>query len=254
MATAIVQALLRRRPGAWTFSVAMAQSVGEQHLWLYSTHDREASLLRSLGMGGPPPRTRGTPLAVIWERTLENHVAVFAQRSINYSITLEQDRSARVRTVVGLENRSESYPSSVLLGMSGGPVADRSPVGAWNAVVRLPLHDDAEQPGAEISIPGETSVEQYEGGRALTATLETRAGQQISLLATYVVPKASKDGTYLITLLPQASLIPPRVQVRITAPQGTTFSSGSLGIRLEGTLASYEGVLRRPVELSVHFG
>ena len=90
--------------------------MAERHLVVVATRPRERRILERLGAGGCPEPPAQHLLAVTWNTVVDNHAAVFTRRDISHRVMLEDDGSARVRTIVTLVNESPSEPPSALLG------------------------------------------------------------------------------------------------------------------------------------------
>ena len=80
---------------------------------------------------------------------MDNHAAVFARRDVSHRVMLEEDGSARMRTVVSLVNEAPDEPPSALLGFPLPATVDEpagvNPVGGWAADVGVLLPPKADR-------------------------------------------------------------------------------------------------------------
>jgi hypothetical protein len=253
LASAIVSSFLARRPATEAFAIGLAGSTARRHLMLYSTRPKEQDILVRLQAAGAFGRGPN-PLAVTWRSLVENHAVVFASRSISHMVSVQPDGSARVRTVIELSNGAPDGPPSALVGTPlpatlpepGGV----DPVGGWAAEVRVLLPRSADRVNVETSIPSETQVVREGGIRVAVANLATDPGDSMTLIVTYTIKHAVHADTFRMTLVPQPTLAPESVQIRIDAPSGATISDASEQLRRAGGTATWSGKPTRPMTLS----
>ncbi|MGZ8744845.1 MAG: DUF4012 domain-containing protein [Nocardioides sp.] len=255
VATAIVESYLSKRPATEAFAEGLAREVAGRHLTILSTRARERKVLARLGAEGRPLTGR-SEVAVLWDSAVENHAVVFARRQVVHSVTLLEDGSARVRTVVELQNEAPDEPPSALLGFPLPATVEEpagvDPVGGWAADVRVLLPPKADQVTAETSIPRETQFVKEDGRRWALGRLTTDPGDSMALTVGYRVPDAMRrSDTYGLVVLPQPSFEPPTVRVRIDAPAGSTIVDASPQLEVGSSSARYVGQPTEPLALWV---
>lgn len=258
VATAVVESYLARRPATESFAIALARDVSERHLVVVATRPRERRILERLGAGGSPEPPAQHLIAVTWDTVVDNHAAVFTRRDISHRVTLEDDGSARVRTIVTLVNESPSEPPSALLGFPLPATVEEpagvDPVGGWAADVGVLLPLKADRVSAETSIPSETTEVKVEGRTTMGGRLAADPGDQMSLIVGYRVRDArTGDGVYRLLVLPQPAWPAGVVRIQIDAPPGTTIVEASDELEIGGSLARYVGTPTRPFVAWVRF-
>ena len=180
VATAIVESYLARRPATEAFATALARDVAERHLTIVATRGRERRILERLGADGSPEPPGQPPLAVIWNTAVDNQAAIFTDREVSHRVMLDDDGSAKVRTIVTLTNHADSAPPSALLGFPLPATVEEpagvDPVGGWAADVDVLLPPRADRVTAETSILSETSIVTDAGRTTVTGLLATDPG------------------------------------------------------------------------------
>ena len=254
VANAIVESYLARRPATEAFATALARDVAERHLTIVATRGRERRILERLGADGAPEPPGQPPLAVTWNTVVDNQAAIFTDRELSHRVMLDDDGSARVRTIVTLTNHADEAPPSALLGFPlPATVPDPAgvdPVGGWAADVGVLLPTRADRVTAETSIPSETSIVKEAGRTVANATLAADPGDSRSLLVGYRLPDAKiGDGEFRLRVIPQPAWPAGLVRIRIDAPPGTVIAEASNDLEVGGVSATYVGTPTRPFTL-----
>ena len=225
---------------------------------IWSTRPRERKVLTRLGAQGRQVTGRSAA-AVVWDSVVENHAVVFAQRTVSHTVTLEDDGSARVRTIVELRNEAPDGPPSALLGFPLPATVEEpagvNPVGGWAADVRVLLAPKAQNATAETSIPSETQLVKEDGRRWALGRLAADPGDSMALTVAYRVPDAMRGSdTYTVVIVPQPSFQPPTVLVSIDSPPGTTIVSASRQLEVGSSSARFAGKPTESIVLWVRVG
>ncbi len=254
VANAIVESYLARRPATEAFATALARDVAERHLTVVATRGRERRILERLGADGAPEPPGQPPLAVTWSTVVDNQAAIFTDREISHRVMLDDDGSAKVRTIVTLTNHADDAPPSALLGFplpaTVPDPAGVNPVGGWAADVGVLLPAKADRVTAETSVPSETSIVKEEGRAVVLAQLAVDPGDSRSLLVGYRLPDAKiDDGEFRLRVIPQPAWPVGLVRVRIDAPPGEVIAEASADLEVGGVSATYVGRPTRPFTL-----
>ena len=217
LATHLFDALLERPLEDKAFAEAMARSARERHLQVYSRDHGEQEALTRLGVAGTFAPADNA-VAVVWDTpSNDSRTGYFAQKTVEYRVTLVPDGSARVRIELRLENtveRAEAFPS-ILFGQGDG-------LGDIDAFATAYLPPDA----GSIRIQAADHMARLtEFGRPLAqALLQTEAGRTDSVVVTYEVPgvavRAGEGWEYRLEVVPQPALRPDHIQIAIRLPDG----------------------------------
>jgi hypothetical protein len=254
VANAIVGSYLARRPATEAFATALARDVAERHLTIVATRGRERHILERLGADGSPEPPGQPPLAVTWNTVVDNQAAIFTEREVAHRVMLDDDGSAKVRTIVTLANHADSAPPSALLGFplpaTVPDPAEVNPVGGWAADVDVLLPPKADRVTAETSIPSETSIVKDAGRTTVTGRLAADPGDTRSLLVGYRLADAENaDRVVRLRVIPQPAWPAGVVRVRIDAPPGAVIAEASDDLEVGGVSATYVGTPTRPFTL-----
>jgi hypothetical protein len=189
---------------------------------------------------------------------VDNHSAVFARREVSHRVVLEEDGSARVRTVVTLVNEAPEQPPSALLGFPLPATVDEpagvNPVGGWAADVGVLLPPKADRITAETSIPSETDVVKEDGRTTVIGRLAADPGDSMTLIVGYRVADArTDDGVYRLLIEPQPAWPAGVLRLEIAAPPGSTIVEASEDLEIGGNSARYAGTPARPFRVWIRF-
>jgi len=258
VATAIVESYLTGRPATEAFAVGLARDIDERHLVVVVARPRERRILERLGAGGVPLGAAQQLLSVTWNTEVDNHAAVFTRRDVSHRVMLQDDGSARVRTVITLLNEAPEEPASALLGFplpaTVAEPADVNPVGGWAADVDVALPPKADRVTAETSIPSETDTVRDNGRTTVIGRLATDPGDSMSLIVGYRVADARiDDGVYRLLVLPQPSWPPGPIRIHIAAPPGAVIAEASEQLVVGGMSADYTGTPSQPFSLWIRY-
>jgi hypothetical protein len=258
VATAIVESYLAERPATEPFAIALARDVADRHLAVVATRAREQRIIDRLGASGSRTTRARQALAVTWDTAVDNHAVVFARRDVAHRVTLGDDGSARVRTVVTLANQVSTDRPSALIGFPLPATVDEpagvNPVGGWAADVSVLLPPKADRVTAETSVPSETETVRAEGRSRIVARLATDPGSSMSLIIGYRVADAGlDDGIYRLQVVPQTAWPAGKVRLQIDAPPGSAIVEASADLDVGGASATYSGTPTRPFSVWVRF-
>lgn len=254
--SAILRALLERRPGVESFALAAAAGARGRHLSIYLPGRLERRLVHGLGLDGRA-RLKGDgviPVVATWSALGDAHVGALVRTTVRQTIRIQDDGSAAVDAEVLFENDAGTDPPSVLLGRPIGGI----PVGTFSADVSLSLPRTAKEISAETSRPSPIEVGQDLGLRTVTGSIAVRGGDSATLTVTYVVPGAVRTvegvNQLVLRVVPQPTLAGVRFQLRVVLPDGSSIVSASPALRSGGSAAEFSGVREGPVDLELHFG
>ncbi len=258
VATAVVESYLADRPATEPFAIALARDAADRHLAVVATRAREQRIIDRLGASGARATRAPQALAVTWDTAVDNHAVVFARRDVAHRVTLGDDGSARVRTVVTLANQVSTDRPSALIGFPLPATVDEpagvNPVGGWAADVSVLLPPKADRVTAETSVPSETETVRAEGRSRIVARLATDPGSSMSLIIGYRVADAGlDDGVYRLQVVPQTAWPAGMVRLQIDAPPGSAIVEASEDLDVGGTSATYSGTPTRPFSVWVRF-
>jgi hypothetical protein len=252
--TDLLNTILERRPSLESLALALSRAVAGRDLVVAVPGAPDRGLLRSLGADGvftPGPQ----PLGVLWDATSASHVGALLRTRVSYVVSLESDGSARVRTVVTVQNRAPTEPASILLGRFRG--ADPDPIGSWRATGLVILPRGAEDAEVETSSPGETSIITDGPFHAAEASFAVDSRDSMSAIVTYTSPGAvtDEDGgrEYRLQVIATPSVSPAVVAIVIRLPAGDEVISASTGVSIDGGIARFSGSLDRTLELWVRY-
>jgi hypothetical protein len=254
--SAILRALLDRRPGVESFALATAAAARDRHLSIYLPGRAERRIVRALGLDG---RARlagdGTiPVVPTWSAIGSAHVGALIQTTVRQTVRIRDDGSAAVDAEILFENDAGTDPPSVFLGRPVGGI----PVGTFAAHVTLSLPSGAREIAAETSRPSPIEMGQDLGLVTVTGSVAVRGGESATLTVRYVVPDVVRtvDGVnrVLLRVLPQPTLTGVRFEIRVVVPDGSSIASTSPALRGSGSSAVFAGIRGGRVDLEVRFG
>jgi hypothetical protein len=254
--SAILEALLERRPGVESFALATAAGARDRHLSIYLPGRADRRLIRSLGLDGGARLTDDglIPVAATWSALGNSHVGALVDATVRQSIRIREDGSAAVDAEIRFENRAGTDPPSVLLGRPVGGI----PVGTFAADVTLFVPAAAQNIAAETSRPSAIEIGRDLGLTSVSGSIVVRAGESATLTVSYVVPDVVRtvDGVkqLMLRVLPQPTLTGVRFQLRVVLPDGSNVVSASPGLEGRASAATFSGVRGGSVDLGLRFG
>jgi hypothetical protein len=243
IARAVWTAFQHRDVSATGFATALATSVKERHLQVYSTHPAEQATLRRLGATGETTLGKN-PLAVVWQGIGANKLAWFVERRISVDVELDDRGTAIVTTTLLIRNDAPAGPPGELLG--GG---EDYPVGTFAAYVSVYMPDTIQgTPYFEASGPTVTGIEQEFGRPVALGFMQARSrGGTYSWSVRYVAPGAATRGggaeEYRLDYLPQPTFDPVPVSITIHLPEDMEAIVASPGMEVDGSTAVFRDAL-----------
>ena len=239
--TALWDAIQTRDGAGTAVASALARATAERHLQLYSVHPQEQAALSRLGVTGEANLGKN-PLYVVWVGLSANKAAWFAERSVDVEVDLAGDGSATVTTTLRLTNHA---PTDGLAGSLLGDGTD-FPVGTWASEVSVYQPEPITGiPSYDSSGPTVTGQEREFGHPVSLGFVWAPAGHKYTWSVTYEAPGAVTAvgdlSEYRLDFLPQPTLAPIPLSIRIHLPDGATISSTSTGMQVDGATATFEG-------------
>jgi hypothetical protein len=250
----LLSAILERRPSLESLAFALSKAVAGRDLAIAIPATPDRGLLRSLGSDGMfLPGSE--PLGVLWDATSTNHVGALVRTRVSHAVALEFDGTARMRTVVTVQNGAPIDPPSILLGQLRG--SDPDPVGSWRATGLVILPRGAEDTDVETSSPGETSVVKGAAFHAAQASFNVDSGDSMSAIVTYgrtgAVTEEEGIREFRMQVIATPSVFPARVAIVIRLPPGEEVTAASDALQVNGAIARFAGSLDRALELWVKY-
>ena len=233
---------------------ALAGALADGHLRIYARDPEMQRGLVTAGLDGGLRSTgvRGDLLAVVVNSASNSKVDFFSRRTIHHDVELLPGGTARSTTETTIENGAPTsgQPRYVL----GPPdrAGDNVPLltvfcGRDCGLIRA---DRDRRPirvhtGSELGYPYYQDYFTIPAGGSRTLTLRTlrRESWQGGTLG----------GRYRLTVLGQTTVRPTRATITIHAPSGMRFTSATDGVRTDGDVATWNGVLIDRLELVVQF-
>ena len=249
--TAVWNAVQTRNVPGTAMGEALARAAAERHLQVYSIHPDEEATLGRLNVTGRAALGKN-PLSVVYEARSDNKVGYFIDRKMDVDVTLDDRGNATVTTTVRMKNGAPDGPPSRLLG-EGTDV----PVGTWSSLISAYMPERVS--GHPTFLPrGGNSGTMQEFGHQVgfgEVTIPSKGTAEWSV--TYEAPDAvtyvEGASEYRLTFLPQPSLSPIPITVRIHLPDDHSVTSTSTGMQTNGTTATYEDSPTTPEEIWVRF-
>jgi hypothetical protein len=255
LAVAIWQGLLDRPLPGRPFADAMARATEEGHMLVYSAHPSEQRLLDELGATGRADLGEN-PFFVTWFGATQARTGYFLQTRLTSDISLHLDGSASVETSVLARNATPPDAPPTILTQGLDPSAQPG-LFAGYANVYLPADARRIQVDVEDS-PTVIKTGRELGHRVATAYVQVPAGRDAVVSVRYEVPEAATeddgDLLYRMRLVPQTTLNPPFVQVRLKLPAGSTLLDTGPGVEVSGDTVTFAvGSLTTPDDVWVRF-
>ncbi len=159
------------------FATALARSVNERHMQLWSANGDQEALIRSLGAAGDADLGKN-PLYVVWEGIAASKVGIYAERQTDVDVTLAQDGTATVTTTIHVKNSAPNSPPSDLLGDG-----QDFPVGTFAGYLSTYLPEQVEGvPTFSASAPTVTGIEEEFGHKVAIGFTAGAVGRRDDLV------------------------------------------------------------------------
>jgi hypothetical protein len=237
---------------------AISRAVARGHLKLYSTDGDIERGLRLANVDGGLQAPRGADLlAVHFNSRSANKVDYYAERSVEYDVTLGGEGDAIATTKLELQNHAPTrgVPAYVIApgkGVEGHLPGDNVSIVTASCPGPCDLIeatrdgvDIAMRVGEELGRPWYQDFYTTPGGATSILNIATRRHG--------VWTGNSSGGTYRLVILPQTTIDPTHVEVRIRPPSGTDIVSTSETMQLQDGEAIWRGEPEGSMELVVRF-
>jgi Protein of unknown function (DUF4012) len=239
---ALWNGILRQVVPPQPMAEAMALAARERHLQVYSIHPDEEAALEQLGAAGVASFTPDS-VAVSWFGPADTRLGFFARKSVDYSVHLQDDGSARVTVTTTLENPAPDAPISILLGRG-----DNEPVGTTVMSANLYLPEGAK-------VLGGSGRPQVELGHPVVALpFVVASGRTASSVVRYTVAHAVVDGRFGMRLVALPALRPDQVSVEIAVAEGMSLRPVSSSLAADGSALTFDGAPTTSVDLTAAVG
>lgn len=208
-------------------------SVGNEHLKVFSRNDETEQLLEDLAIDG----WTDTPnLQAVWHTSASSSkVDYFLKRKITTEIEVLPSGGARVSTTVDLANNADPKTDPFLadFGYPGDPAALN------RMYLNLLMPEGARLRAFEIGGKKTQPLRDREDRYPVAwEILKLRAGREVEVSISYdLPPEAFPNGEVSLTLQPQATAFPDEYSVRVIAAPGVTLDGVADGeLLIQGEL------------------
>jgi UDP-N-acetylmuramyl pentapeptide phosphotransferase/UDP-N-acetylglucosamine-1-phosphate transferase len=228
IAQAVWQRILTGQGSPLPLGHALGRALREGHLLVYSNDRAEQADFSSLGITGEVNKAPGDYLMVLAQNFGENKMDYYMQREVTYRGRPAADGSLDVNLQVTLHNRAPA--GAALTDFIGGA---RPHLGLPANTGRSYLSVFVPSPArlTTVSVDGAAAKDvdnAPELGRRYFATpVDVSAGQSVSVVFSYTVPKAFPGGLYRLSVQNQATVHPDRLSVDVTLPDGVRPPNGA---------------------------
>jgi hypothetical protein len=215
------------------------EAVGTQHIKLFSSTATDQAALEATGAAGDYQTAGPNPQMVFTNNYSVNKVDYFLDRSIDTTVALQVDGSAKVTVKTTLKNDAPAGPPSLLLGLQGGVV----PPGTNKTMLSFLLPPDSRIRSLTVDGRDVAPLSYHDGNSPIAWTLaEIPAKESLTTVLKYRMPAAitpfGDDGRFAMTLVPQATPTPDDLSLKILAPSG--FAVGRINA---GVVSGHESAL-----------
>jgi hypothetical protein len=229
---------------------AIVRSVSEAHLKVYASDPpvQEAFVRGGVDSG---MHADGDIAAVIVNAGAGGKIDFYSRRTIRHDVTLVQGGGARATTAITIKNEAPSSGQPrYVIGPFVGRAGDNIPLiavfcGRGCRLIRA----------YRDRVPVKLGAGEELGLRFFRDYFTIPSHHERTLTVTTDVPDAWDDagskGTYRLTFVGQTTVRPTRAWIRIRAPAGMLFTSGTKGVAIGGEVATWRGVLGDRLELEL---
>ena len=174
-------------------------------------------------------------LGVFTMNTNASKVDVFQERTVDQTVTLLPDGSARVERVVTVTNTGPPFAPPTF---GGGPTKDPkegyyTAISGVSAFLYLPA--DARDATVTTSLPAYVPASGVDRGVPVyRVSTRLPPEESFTVTARYVLPR-SADGGYHVVMQTQPTLIPQRLTLTVKAPGRSVSVADPQGLRRDGT-------------------
>ena len=243
----LVDALWSRLENPDLRATAMLRAVGaatrKQHMKIYSVDGTEQRVLSDLGVAGDYRRAGPSVQLLFNNNFAANKVDYFLHRDVNTEIDLREDGSADVDVEITLTNEAPTAPGSVLV----RPLRDELPTGINDMTLYLLMPRGARATSLVVDGVDTNILRGMEGAFPVAwQVLGIEPQDTATLSLSYRWPQAIEDGSFELTLWPQATARPDSYEVTVAAPAGSALVDRRGARR---STVAVEGMLREPYEL-----
>ncbi|MEP6758531.1 MAG: DUF4012 domain-containing protein [Actinomycetota bacterium] len=234
---------------------AIATSVADGHLRVFSTNPDIEGALATMGADGALVPTAGDLLAVTVNNGSGSKVDYYAERAVDYDVQLGGEGEALATATVTIANDAPTHglPRYVI-----GPYVDGADPGDQIPVTTVSCHQPCEvlratRDGADVAVTtgSENGVPWLQDYRTIAA--HDQGQLALTWRATDVWEGNTSGGAYALTYVGQSTIRPTDVRVTIHAPAGTDIIWTSEPMAVDGNTASWEGSPAGRKTLEVRF-
>jgi hypothetical protein len=250
-ARAVVQRFLALDGRALARLQALGRALSRGHLKVYALDPSLQSAFARANVDSSVQESRGDVVAVIVNAGAGGKIDFFSKRTIHHDVELVPGGDVIATTSVTIENGAPtSGQPGYVIGPHVGEAGDNIPlVSVFCGFGCRLLHAERDGKAVELDPGSELGLRFFRD----YFTIPSR--QARTLAVTTEVPGAwqgsGSDGSYRLVFIGQTTIRPTEASVRVRAPAGMRFTTASDGVRLDGKIATWRGVLGDRLELDL---
>jgi hypothetical protein len=230
---------------------ALGRALSAGHLKVYASDPSTQAAFARVDVDSSVQTDRGDVVAVIVNAGAGGKIDFFSKRTIQHDVELVPGGDVIATTSVTIENGAPtSGQPRYVIGPHVGEAGDNIPLISVFCGPGCRLRR-AERDGNAVELGSGSEL----GLRFFRDYFTIPSGQERTLALTTEVPggwqESGSDGTYRLVFVGQTTIRPTQVMVRVRAPAGMRFTSGSDGVELDGDVATWGGVLGNGLELEL---
>ncbi|QYG92346.1 DUF4012 domain-containing protein [Iamia sp. SCSIO 61187] len=222
-------------PGPRRIADVLSPVTREGRLRMWSPNPAEQGLLARVGATGafPEPRSDHDFLAVSSQNSGNNKIDVYQSRSIDYSVSLDDDGGLEATAAVTVRNDPPldgSVPDYVVGNSQGDPIGTNR--------MLLSVHTPHLLKGATVDGSPVGIQSHSEGGyRVYTAEVVVPPGGETTLELTLSgAPGTGRGGEYILDLAPQPTVTSDELTVNLDPGSGEVETEGPIDVLGRGSL------------------
>lgn len=230
------------------------QTVAEGHVLFHAADPDIQGAFEEVGIAGSMAGGRFDYLAVIGNNAAANKVDYFADRSVDYRVSLGAEGTAVAHTTIALHNTAPTKGPRYVLGPHD-PRFERSENVTFLSTycARTCVLEDFRRGGRPAPVDS-----QIELGYPVYATrLEVPSGETERVSYEWRVDRAwdgnSAEGTYRLTFIGQPTVRPTDLTIDVRVPDGMHVTSTSPGMEIAGGRATWSGAAIDRMVFEVRF-
>lgn len=223
------------------FAEAVSRSIAERHLQLYASDPKVERLIADLGAAGDT-RLGKNPIYVTWSALSANKLAGLQDRRVDVDVSIDDQGTATVTTTLRDVNHSPAgLPGEFY---DGGNLS--FPAGAFACYVSVYLPEEIEgYPSFEASGQTVTGLQQDQGRPVAIGLVNPPPGGEYTWSVTYTTREAVTNvggaKEYRLDFLPQPTVVPITLSVKMQIPGGAEVTAASPGMTVVDSSVTFQG-------------